>query len=307
VQRRGKSGQSVKGKRPPGLKARKAPNADLSVASLQEQLDRRTRERDEALEQQTATADVLKVISQSAFDLEPVFNKMAENAVRLCEAERGYIFRYDGKFLRLAASYNVGPEVREFINRNPIAPGRHSIAARAAFERRTVHVADVQSDPEAGYAHGMRNIELFRTVLAVPMLKGDDLVGAILIYRLEVKPFNDRQVALVETFASQAVIAIENARLLNELRQRTDDLTESLEQQTATSEVLQVISKSQTAVQPVLDAVVESAARLCEALSASIYLRDGDVVVPYAHSGPLGRQPIGKRLPLNPDWVAGLF
>ena len=212
----------------------------------------------ESLEQQKATAEVLKAISQSGFDLQSVFDTMAENVVKLCEAERGYIFRFDGKLLRLAASYNVGPGVIDFINRNPIAPGRRSIAARAAFERKTVHVADVQSDPEAGYAHAMRNVELFRTVLSAPMLKGDDLVGAILIYRLEVKPFNDRQVALVETFASQAVIAIENTRLLNELR-------ESLQQQTATADVLKIISSSPGDLKPVFDAMLANAVRICGA------------------------------------------
>src|SRR4029077_4993533 len=196
---------------------------------LLNELRQRTDDLTESLEQQTATSEVLKVISRSAFDLQPVFDTMAENAVRLCEAERAFIFRFDGKFLRLAATYNVAPEARDFVTRNPITPGRHSIAARAAFERRTVHVTDVQSDPDATYGHAMRDLEVFRTVLAVPMLKDDDLVGAILIYRLEVKPFTGKQVALMETFAAQAVIAIENARLLNELRQRTDDLSKSLD------------------------------------------------------------------------------
>src|SRR5262249_32965855 len=180
---------------------------------LLNELRQRTDDLAESLEQQTATGEVLKVISKSASNLQTVFDTMAENAVRLCGAERAYIFRFDGKLLRAVAAHNAGPEHWEFVQRNPIAPGRHTVSARAALERRSVQIADVQVDPE--YSYVMRDVEPIRTSLSVPMLKGGDLVGTITIYRLEVKPFTDKQVALVETFADQAVIAIENTRLLS--------------------------------------------------------------------------------------------
>jgi signal transduction histidine kinase len=221
----------------------------------------------ESLQQQTATADVLKVISRSTFDLQPVFDTLVENAVRLCEAERGFLFRYDGEFLRSAAAHNVSPELREWVDRNPIAPGRQSISARAALERRTVHVADIQSDPE--YAYAVRDEQPIRTTLAVPMLKERDLIGTITIYRLEHRPFTAKQIELVETFADQAVIAIENARLVNELRQ-------SLEQQTATADVLRVISSSPGALEPVFRAMLANATRICGAEFGNMFLYEGD-------------------------------
>ncbi len=262
-----------------------ADQAVIAVENVRlfKELELRNRDLTVALEQQTATSEILRVISSSTSDLQPVFDTMAENAVRLCEAERAFIFRFDGELLRAAASYNVGPEVREFVGRNPIAPGRHSISARAALERRTVHISDIQADPD--YAYAMRDVEPIRTLLAVPMLKGDDLVGTITIYRLEVKPFTDKQVALVETFADQAVIAIENVRLFTELQEKNSALTvahaqvtEALEQQTATAEILRVISRSPTDVQPVFDTIVRSAVRLCDGLFSALYQFDGELL-----------------------------
>jgi signal transduction histidine kinase len=176
----------------------------------------------ESLQQQTATADVLKVISHSAFDLGPVFEAVAESAVKLCEADRGFLFRFDGELLRMAASYNASSELTQFVGQNPIAPGRYSVSARAALERRTVQVLDVQADPE--YAYVVRDVGPIRTTLGVPMLKSDALVGVITIYKLEVRPFTEKQIVLMETFADQAAIAIENVRLFEEIQDKSRQL-----------------------------------------------------------------------------------
>ena len=264
----------------------------IENARLMNELRQRTNDLSESLEQQTATSEVLKVISSSASDLQPVFDTMAENVVRLCDAERAYIFRFDGELLRAVATYNVGPENREFVNHNPIAPGRHSVSARAALERRSVQVPDVQADPEFAYA--IRDVDPIRTVLAVPMLKSDDLVGTITIYRLEVKPFTEKQVTLVETFAAQAVIAIENTRLLSELR-------ESLEQQTATSEVLKVISSSSGELEPIFKAMLENAVRICGAQFANLALYDGSKMRMAAlHNAPRAFEELRRSDPVIP-------
>ena len=204
--------------------------ADQAVIAIEnvrlfDEVQARTEELSESLRQQTATAEVLKTISRTAFDLQRVFDTLVENAVRLCDAERAFLFRFDGEFLRSMASCNVSPELRDFVDRNPIAPGRHSISARAALERRTVHVSDIQADLE--YAYAVQDERPIRTTLAVPMLKGDELVGTITIYRLEIKPFTDKQIALVETFADQAVIAIENVRLFDEIQDKSRQLAEA--------------------------------------------------------------------------------
>jgi two-component system, NtrC family, sensor kinase len=228
----------------------------------------------ESLQQQTATANLLEVISRSAFDLRPVFETIAESAIRLCEARLAFIYRFDGELLRMVADYNTPAEFKKWGADHPIRPGRDSATGRAALERRTIHIHDVQADPE--YSFGAKDVEAFRTVLTVPMLKEDELLGVILTYRLEVKPFTDTQIALVETFADQAVIAIENARLFDEVQGRTLELSEALEQQTATSDVLQVISSSPGELQPVFDVLLANATRLCKASYAILWLREGD-------------------------------
>ena len=199
----------------------------ISNVGLFEQVQQRTRDLTESLQQQTATADVLQVISRSAFDLNPVFETVAESSVKLCGSERALIFRFDGELLRVCAAFNAPHHLMEWLERNPVRPGRHSVAARAALERRTIHVRDVRADQE--HTYGAKDVEPFRTVLGVPMLKGDDLRGVILVYHNEVRPFTEKQMALVETFADQAVIAIENVRLFDQVQARTRELSQSLE------------------------------------------------------------------------------
>jgi PAS domain S-box-containing protein len=250
----------------------------------------RNRELTETLEQQTATGEVLKVISRSTVDLQPVLETVIESATRLCGASRGHIFRIDGDILRFAAAYGAWPEFTEHLERNPVRPGRGSVAGRAAAERRMVHVHDVLAETSYEYGELQRQQD-YRTVLAVPMLREEALLGVIVILKSRVEPFTDRQIELVTTFADQAVIAIENVRLFTELDTRNRSLSESLEQQTATAEILGVISSSPTDVQPVFDAIVESAVRLCEAFAGAVLRFDGEMLHEEAVHGP-GRERI---------------
>jgi GAF domain-containing protein len=244
-----------------------------AAAGLQEQLGKKTRELNEALEQQAATADVLRVISSSPGELEPVFQAMLENATRICDAKIGILFRYEDNAYSAVSLLGVTPAYAEYLNRAPIRPSPATGLGRVAAKKQTVHIADTRAEP--AYADRdpfrMATAELggARSLLNVPMVKDGELIGAIGIYRQEERPFTERQVALVTSFAAQAVIAIENTRLLNELRQ-------SLEQQTATADVLRVISSSPGELQPVFQIILENATRICGANFGGLSLRQGD-------------------------------
>jgi GAF domain-containing protein len=250
--------------------------ADQAVIAIENvrlftELEQKNRALTEALEQQTATSELLKVIGRSTFDLQTVFETLAENAVRLCEARLAFIYRFDGQRMRAVATYNVSDELRAFVDQNPIAPGRHTATARAALERRTVHIHDVLADPE--YTYGAKEIETIRTVLVVPMLRVGELLGAIQVYRHEVRPFTEGQIALMETFADQAAIAIENARLLTELQERTDELTRSVEQLTALGDVGRAVSSSLD-LDTVLSTIVGRAVQLSGTDGGTIFEYD---------------------------------
>jgi signal transduction histidine kinase/putative methionine-R-sulfoxide reductase with GAF domain len=289
MRRRDKAGgKAAKTQRRKTLKRRNAPEATpghkSSPTDANEKIALLERRLTEALEQQAATSDVLKVISKSRGQLEPVFAAMLANATRICEAAYGAMWlREDGKLRNVAFHGDLPAAFYKLWKAgSEISLDSNVPIARAVRSGKAVVTPDLKDDPGYREGHplqvGAVDLGGIRTLIAVPMVKEGEHVGGITIYRREVRPFTDKQIELVQNFAAQAVIAIENTRLLNELRQRTDDLTESLEQQTATSEVLRVISSSPTNVQPVFDAIAESAVRLCDGQFSFVMRFDGKLV-----------------------------
>jgi GAF domain-containing protein len=265
---------------------------------LLNELRQRTADLGESLQQQTATADVLKVISRSTFDLPAVLSTLVDSAAKLCDAECAFIFRLEDGAYRLAANHGFSEDYRQYILRNPIKPGRGTLVGRTAMETRTVHLPDCLADPEYVWVESQR-IGGFRTMLGVPLLREGNPIGVIALTRSVVRPFTEKQIELIETFADQAVIAIENVRLFEAEQQRTRELTETLEQQTATAEILGVISKSLSDTQPVFDTIVKSGVRLFPGAAIFIALADGDQVraAAIAESDPARAEVWRQRFP----------
>ncbi|HET9688192.1 MAG TPA: GAF domain-containing protein, partial [Pseudolabrys sp.] len=253
-----------------------------------------------SLDQQTATADVLKVISRSAFDVQAVLDTLVESTGRLCQSENVQIFLRDGEVYRLTAHNGFSLEYQEFVKQHPISPGRGTLVARTALESAPIHIPDVLADTEYTWHEGQR-LAGFRAMLGMPLLREGNCIGVMAMTKSVAQPFTDKQIEIVSTFADQAVIAIQNARLFEEVQARTAELTESLQQQTATADVLKVISRSTFDLQVVLDTLTESAARLCDANRAAI-LRQKGTAYYYAttYNYPPAFVEFAKTMPLEP-------
>jgi signal transduction histidine kinase len=274
-----------------------------SYASLERRIEERTQELSEALERQTATGEVLNVISRSTTELQPVLDTIVATATRLCRAEWATIFKLeaDGKY-HLAAAIGNNEEFLGYLAQNPVVPGRGTMAGRTALEATTLHVPDVFEDPDYSWPEAQAKGG-FRTVLGVPLLRGGAVIGVIILARNVVRAFTDKEIELVTTFADQAVIAIENVRLFEEVQARTRELTEALEQQTATSAILRVISTSPTDVQPVFETIVRSAVALCGSLFANVFRFDGELLhfVASHNVGPDYVELLRAKYPMRPD------
>ncbi len=273
------------------------------VARLTLELAEARKQLTEALEQQTATSEVLKVISRSTFNLQAVFDTLVESITRLCQASASVIWRPHGDFYRLAASYGVRPEFRRHLDSLALKRDGRSVVGRSLRSGKVVYVSDLAADNEYS-ERDPRDFGGYRGLLCVPLLRGNEPIGVLMIGHSTVREFTDQQIALANTFADQAVIAIENTRLLNELRQRTADLTESLEQQTAASEVLQVINSSASELAPVFDAMLDKALRLCEASFGGLFIREGHVA---RHVATRSTGPFVDYLAANPYKMSTLL
>jgi hypothetical protein len=300
--------------------AHSAPRGAASAASAPTDAAQFARERDQALEQQKATAEILRVIRDSPADVQPVFEMIVRSAVSLCGSLYANVFRFDGELLHFVAFHNVGPiavpgasvprrknwrhHVDLLKTKYPMRPDSSQVAGRVVLTRSVVQLEDVLTDPD--YDPRWPLAIGFRRLLGVPMLRDGEPLGVIVAGWAEAGPVPKVQEELLKTFADQAVIAIENARLLSELRQRTADLTESLDQQTATSEVLSVISKTPGALAPVFTAILEKAVRICSAGFGNLWLREGDCFrigatygAPRKYLEHLSREPLVRPSPVS--------